>query len=171
MTLQQRIQESAAELGRLLRQAEKQHRRFLKRRDAKMQSLSSWTPEGHHLHVVPDHVPIHIYVRGLYATTVHKAQAAQLEKYKAETEDSGRLIPKVETSREHQAWVNYIYDAAYWQLALFNGILFDPVWRNLRFRNCPFTYAQALSVYNSAFQQHLSAPRTGSYTPQTASNR
>jgi len=34
MTLQQRIQQSATELGNLLRQAEKKHRRFLKRRDA-----------------------------------------------------------------------------------------------------------------------------------------
>ncbi len=35
MTLEKRIQRSAAELGNLLRQAEKKHRRFLKRRDAK----------------------------------------------------------------------------------------------------------------------------------------
>ena len=52
MTLEKRIQQSAAELGNLLRQAEKKHRRFLKRRDAKMQSISPqtpWTPDGHPL--------------------------------------------------------------------------------------------------------------------------
>jgi hypothetical protein len=49
MTLQQRIQDSAAELGKLLRQAEKQHRRFLKRRDARMRVSTPWTPDGHPL--------------------------------------------------------------------------------------------------------------------------
>jgi len=69
MTLQQRIQQSAAELGKLLRQAEKQHRRFLKRRDARMHALYPCTPEGHHLQVIPDHVPIHIFHRGEYSHT------------------------------------------------------------------------------------------------------
>jgi hypothetical protein len=77
MNLQKRIQQSAAELGKLLRQAEKKHQRILKRRDAKMKSISPkapWVPDGHLL-VIPDHVPINIHFRGEYSHTVSKDDA------------------------------------------------------------------------------------------------
>lgn len=76
MTLQQRIQESAAELGKLLRQAEKQHRRFLKRRDARMRVSTPWTPDGHPLVFIVRESGIDVAINSRdLATRVSKALA------------------------------------------------------------------------------------------------
>lgn len=194
ITPQQRIAQSAAELGKLLRQAEKQHRRFLSRRDAKRQSIAPWTPEGHPLVFVvqsPHSIDVELDARKV-AQAVHKAarvhgtevhvpwdngkpfsssEQAELAQFRAESARTGVLRPQAESTDNHQEWVSYIFDAAFWQFTLSPDKLFAPIWRSLKFRKCPLSYSQALSVYNNAFQQLLSARKRGSYMTQKANNQ
>jgi hypothetical protein len=71
----------------------------------------------------------------------------------------------------HQEWDPIIYGLAAQQFLPPGDKLFTPVWRQLRFINCPLSYSQALKVYNSYFQDFASRRQKGCRNSGMASNQ